>query len=271
MPFLLFLELASVYFLFNYSSREKTIFLIFSGIFAGLAFNSYQPGRIFFLVPFLMLLLAKIKFKRLLFFLIPFIVFILPINIYLFTHPGNDIRIDQQFFLKNTELSWQKKADFLADNIQKTGLMFVVKGDVNAHHNYPNKPALNPVLGSLFLLGLILAVVNNKNRVNQFFLIYFMIAIVPTILTYPWENPNMLRTYTALPSIIFFIGLSIVYICSLKMKYKMLLCYCVALLLCFSSFYELRTYFKFQALAFKQAFDKPDYLKVIEKSTQNTK
>lgn len=48
MPFLLLLELISLYGIVLYQKNKKILFLIISGIFAGIAFNSYQPGRIFF-------------------------------------------------------------------------------------------------------------------------------------------------------------------------------------------------------------------------------
>ncbi len=90
--------------------------------------------------------------------------------------------------------------------------MFHFKGDVNGRHNYPGKPALNPILGILFIAGLTFAVKNWKNPLNLFAICYLLFAIFPTILTYPWENPNMLRTFTAIPSVIYFIGLAIIVI-----------------------------------------------------------
>lgn len=273
MPFLLFLELTSFYFAILYLDKKKLILLISSGICAGLAFNSYQPGRIFFLIPLTVLILNKIQWKNIVLFLTAFIVIISPMSFYLFTHPGNDIRIDQQLFLKNSELSLIKKAEFLGRNITSTSLMFFTKGDLNGHHNYPGKPALNPVLSLFFLMGFIITIINCKNIYNMIFLSYFFIALIPTILTYPWENPNMLRTYTVLPAIIYFVGQTIMFLLLRFKKYK-LLNFLIALLLLFlsiSSFYEMRTYFKYQPLVFKQAFDKPDYLKIIRKDTLKQK
>jgi predicted membrane-bound mannosyltransferase len=54
--FLLFLELLSIYLFVKWYFKNKNIFLIFSGIFSGLAFNSYIPGRIFFLLPLFFLI-----------------------------------------------------------------------------------------------------------------------------------------------------------------------------------------------------------------------
>lgn len=266
-PFLLFLELASLYFILHTVKKPVAPCVLLSAIFSGLAFNSYQPGRIFFIVPLLVLLVKKVNWRSIVYFLVIFAIMIFPMSFYLITHPGNDIRIDQQFFLKNTELSIDKKIKFLSSNIQTTSLMFFTNGDINGQHNYSGKPALNPVLAMFFTIGLFLALFNLKEFSNKLFLFYFFIAIIPTILTYPWENPNMLRTYTALPSIVYFIGLTFLEIYRLiKKKYKKYLfifIYLSSALYLLSSIYELRTYFKYQRLVFKQAFDKPDNLNII--------
>jgi len=278
MPFLLFLELASLYFLLMSLKKNATCYmlhasLILSGLFAGLAFNSYQPGRIFFLVPLFALIYKKIKLKNIVIFLTTFIMVVLPISVYLITNPGNDIRINQQFFLKNSQLSVEKKAEYLGSNISSTFLMLVSKGDINGTHNYTGKPALNPILFAFFFIGFMLAIKQFNNFNNKLFLLYFFIAVLPTILTYPWENPNMLRTYTALPSIIYFASLAFIswknYVIKKfnKMKYLQILLLTTSyLLLATSSIYEMRTYFKYQPLVFKQTFDKPDYLKIIRQN-----
>lgn len=267
--FLLFLELVSIYFLIS----KKSLFI--SGLFAGLAFLSYTPGRIFFLLPIGYLFLTKksafVKttadkqssnetIKRLLLFLIPFVIIITPLTNYLINN--NDTRVDQQFFLKNNEMPIQEKLTGLWHNISSTALMFNVKGDVNGRHNYPNKPALNPILGLLFIIGLITTMKQLNNDNNKLFLFYFFISIFPALMTYPWENPNMLRTFTVLPSIIYFIGQGIIILCAIVHKIvknkgtlKYLILTIFYLILVFSCLYELRTYFKYQSVVFSQSFE----------------
>ena len=276
--FLLFLELMSLYFLLKsinphfehlrnrrVSAREwlflnarntASSFLMISGIFAGFAFNSYTPGRIFFIAPLTILVIKTIQqfnnftIRHLLYFIIPFVIIITPLTLYLLSHP--DTRVDQEFFLKNTELSTQKKGEFLADNVVSTALEFNVKGDVNGRHNYPYKPALNPILGILFLAGLVITIQQFSNTNNLLFLIYFILSLIPAILTYPWENPSMLRTFTAIPTIVYFIGLSIAAL--LKRSNKLLLLI-ICILLFVSAVYEIRTYFFYQSRVFPAAFE----------------
>ncbi|MFA5770240.1 MAG: glycosyltransferase family 39 protein [Patescibacteria group bacterium] len=258
--FLLFLELMSIYFLISKKS------LIISGIFAGLAFLSYTPGRIFFLLPIGYLFLTMKQWnnetiKRLLLFLIPFLIIIAPLTNYFMTN--KDTRIDQQFFLRNHEMPIQEKLDGLWHNISSTALMFNIKGDVNGRHNYPNKPALNPILGLLFIIGLAIAMKQLNNNNNKLFLFYFLLSIFPALMTYPWENPNMLRTFTVLPSVVYFIGNAIIILCAvvhkiIKNKNKLfgyLILNTLYFILLISCFYELRTYFKYQSIVFNQSFE----------------
>ncbi|MBI5122765.1 glycosyltransferase family 39 protein [Candidatus Roizmanbacteria bacterium] len=261
--FLLFLELMSIYFLLRCIDTSKYLHLILSGIFSGLAFNSYTPGRIFFLLPLGFLILKKLRksnneiMKQLLLFLIPFIIMVTPLTLYLSTH--TDTRIDQQFFLMNHEMPIQEKLNGLWHNVSSTALMFNIKGDVNGRHNYPNKPALNPTLGILFIIGLIISIKNYKNLYNNLFLLYFLISLFPALMTYPWENPNMLRTFTVLPSVFYFISNAIIILWTTVLKIfpnkkKIVFCF-LFLVILFSSFYELRTYFKYQSSVFKQSFE----------------
>ncbi len=290
--FLLFLELVSIYFLIlanakvtnflrlgiprflrgGFPLEQKnllpSIYLIISGLFAGLAFLSYTPGRIFFLLPlgFLVFQLVNsltrkqfnnITIKQFLYFLIPFIIIITPLTAYLLTN--KDTRIDKLFFWRNHEMTVNEKIIGTANNIKSITLMFFTKGDMNGRHNYPGKPAINPALGILFIIGLLISIKNFKDLYNKMFLFYFLISLFPAILTYPWENPNMLRTYTVLPSIIFFVGMAIYKLSAAASKLsflsKKIPIFIFVIIIALSSFYELRTYFKYQSKVFYDSFE----------------
>lgn len=265
--FLLFLELTSIYLFIKFDEIKKTklanFYLIFSGLFAGLAFLSYIPGRIFFAFPAGLIFLRlfgqerKQVVKNLLLFLIPFVIVITPLTVYLSTHI--DTRIDQEFFMNNHQVTIPVKIAGLWHNISTTALMFNVKGDVNGRQNYPNKPALNPLLGIFFLIGLGFSVWHWKKYENQIFLIYFLLSIFPALMTYPWENPSMLRTFTAIPSVIFFAAMALLELSRIISKKfpssQKLIFTGIFLVVLFSAFYELRTYFKYQSTVFNQAFE----------------
>jgi len=287
--FLLFLELTSIYFLLKFEDilkakipnflrfdvfRQKisvsSFYIFSSGVFAGLAFISYTPGRIFFLLPigFIILnsyrqgmprLYNKTIIKNILLFLIPFMIIITPLTLHLSTN--QDSRIDKLFFWRNHEMTLNEKIVGTANNVKTITLMFFTKGDMNGKHNYPGKPALNPILGILFIIGLISSIKNYKNLYNKLFLFYFLISVSPSLAIYPWENPSMLRTFTVIPSVVYFVGNAIIILNAAVHKiiknkfFRYFILNTLYLILILSSFYELRTYFKYQAPVFEHSFE----------------
>lgn len=275
--FLLFLELSSLLFFLRYTEHRQKKWLIPAGVFAGLAYNSYQPGRLFILlilgVLFLFILERKQNRLDFSFFsrktattfltlLVPFIIVITPLSLYL--SQNQDVRMYQLFYPANNEMKLSEKFEFFKQNLTGTTLMFTVKGDVNGRHNYPNKPALNPILSILFVSGLVLALWHMRDKMNQLYIMYFFLSVVPTLLTYPWENPNMLRTITTIPSIIFFSVLSL-FFCIRWIEKRHTIPYKIIVLVLFlivmiSAAYDLRTYFVHQAVVFTEAFEAPNEL-----------
>jgi len=264
---LLFLELLSLYFLFQCFKTLKWRQSFFSGLFAGLAYISYTPGRVFFALPLFFLVLnifaekkkqnKNTAIKQTVFFLIPFVIIIMPLTAYFLT--SKDTRIDQLFFWRNHEMSLQEKINGTMQNFSSLTLMFFSKGDMNGRHNYPGKPALNPILGLLFIIGLFQTIKQWNNKNNKIFLAYFFLSITPSLAIYPWENPSMLRTFTVLPSVAYFIGQAIsglhIYSKKIFAKKEPVFFFVISAIILFSSFYEIRTYFKYQSLVFKQSFE----------------
>ncbi|MFZ6035203.1 MAG: glycosyltransferase family 39 protein [Patescibacteria group bacterium] len=259
--FLLFLELASIYFLLRSRLNEggalPGFWLALSGLFAGLAFNSYTPGRFFFVVPLVYILATSLKNKKQLarrtfMYAVPFLIAIAPLTVYLATHQDN--RVDKLFFWKNHEMTVQEKVIGTMQNISSVGSMFVVKGDMSGKHNYPGKPALNPIIGLLFVSGLLISLRKIKSAENLMFAAYLFVSILPSLMIYPWENPNMLRTFTAIPSVIYFTGVSSLSVVK-KIKRTRAAIALLAMFFLVSSLYEIRTYFVYQAKVFPSAFE----------------
>src|SRR3990167_11072855 len=268
--FLLMLELSSLIFIILYKKNKKNSALVLSGIFAGLAYNSYTAGRLFVALPLFLLLFEMFKDKKfalkwknwrpLFIFLIPFLILIMPITIYL--SQNRDIRIYQLFMVMNDKMELSEKIAFVWANIKKTFAMFNFKGDPNGVHNFPNKPALNPILGILFVIGLGISFWKWKKFANSLFLVYFFISILPTLLVYPWENPHMLRTFTALPAIAYFIAVAMQFLIEKfeKKINKKWIFAALILVITASMIYELRTYFLYQRLVLEESFRKQNSL-----------
>jgi len=235
-------------------------FLVTTGVLVGLSYNSYTPGRIFFILPLIMMIFdfwkekmgKKEIAKQLLALLIPFVIFTAPLNVYFTKHDDN--RIYEQFYLQNEQLSIQEKTTFLGQNIAKVSGMFFFKGDMNGRHNYPGKAMLNPLLGLLFVFGFAINLYKWKKFSHRLFLLYFAIGILPPLLTYPWENPNSLRAVTVLPAVAFFVGQSLLLISKIPIN-KTYLFYGLFIIVSLSAIYEIRTYFVFQSLVFPASFE----------------
>ena len=136
--------------------------------------------------------------------------------------------------------------------------MFNLDGDLNGRHNYPGKAIFNPVVGAFFLLGFLVTVLHLKNFYNHFFFMYFIISLIPALFTYPIENPNYLRTYTAVVPSLYFVGNGLTYLLQSEQKSKMLLLGTIVLLLvlfALSSLYDIRTYFHYQRIVFNKSFE----------------
>lgn len=272
---LLLLELTSLLFFLSFIKNKKIISLVFSAVFAGLAFNSYTPGRIFFTLPVFFLIvergnLIKEKFKNI-FFIAVFVIFAAPLSFSLINI--KDVRFDKQFYLKNANLTIQKKIEFFQKNVISTLSMFYLLGDRNGRHNYPGKPAINPILVGFLLIGTVFALKKIKKLNNQVFFFYFLLSVFPALLTHPSDNPNMLRTYTTLPSIVYFAVYGYERMINAVKKYAFRNAVKLIFLILFfiSSFYELRTYFVYQKRVLNDSFDVRIELKKLFPVMKNAK
>lgn len=257
--FLLYLELMTILFFFLFQKTRVIIYLIGTAVFSGLVFHSYYPGRIFFLLPLLFLFYypaKKLVKKNVFIFLLIFLLTAFPLLVYLSTH--KDLRIQEQLFLTDKKINIKNKISYFVENIVKVGYMFNLQGDLNGRHNYPGKSLFNPVVGAIFLFGLLVTILNLKIFSNQFFFIYFILSLVPSLFTYPVENPNSLRTYTSIISSVYFIGNGITYLLQSEKRARMLFLVVVLvliLLFALSSMYDLRTYFLYQRQVFNKSFE----------------
>jgi len=125
---------------------------------------------------------------------------------------------------------------------------------MNGRHNYPGKPMLNPIIGMLFGIGIIMSLKNWKKFSHQLFLLYFALGILPPLLTYPWENPNALRAVTVLPAVAFFVGQGLLLLSKIPIK-KQYVMFGLCIIVTLSAIYEVRTYFVFQSLVFPASFE----------------
>jgi len=256
--FLLFLELVSLISILLYVENKKWVWLGLSILFAGLSFYSYTPGRIFFLVPLAILAFCvnvKNKFKMIILFFGAFVCIIAPL-VFQMASVGGDVRVGEELILFDSGVNFAGKVHCLFENIEKTTQMFGFAGDMNGRHNYPGKAALNPILFILFLGGLYAAILKRR-FMDIIFLLYFAVSLIPTILTHPTGNPNMLRTISVIIPVIYFVGIFIEELLTFgsAKKYGNYIGSILVAFIVLSSIYELRSYFVFQKEVTRNSFE----------------
>jgi len=243
--YLLFWELLAVYNLLAFHKSKKTKNLVVLIISTILAFYSYLPGRIFFIVPLAFLIWQKTAWKTVALYLCTVLILAIPLMV---ASGAVENRVSSLTYLSQS-IPISQKVGYFFENISKNLLMFNFRGDINGRHNYPGKPALNPLLGILFWVGLFLGF-RQKSKYRLFFL-WISLGFVATLFTLPAENPHFLRTYTTTAGVVFFITLALE---KLFPKPKFL-GYLLIGLIILSGVYEIRTYFKYQKKVFISAFE----------------
>jgi len=89
-------------------------------------------------------------------------------------------------------------------NLKNAALMFNWQGDIVWVNSVPNDPVIDPLMGALFVLGLVYALVRLV-RYREWLYAYLLLAIPVLTLTstaaisFPQENPSVLRAGPAIP------------------------------------------------------------------------
>ncbi len=95
-------------------------------------------------------------------------------------------------------------AKALWNNTEAHLLMFNLVGDGNGRHNVPGEPMLDPLTGSLFLLGLALALRRWRDPPNFLMLLVFFVMLLGGILSLDYEAPQSLRSIGVVPALAYF-------------------------------------------------------------------
>ena len=99
--------------------------------------------------------------------------------------------------------------DFLWTNLDRYLLMFNFRGDVNGRHNLPGEPMLDFAVAALAALGFLFCLSRPHRPVPFLLLVWFFFALLPGLVTLPFEAPNTLRAIGSLPVAYIFAGVAI--------------------------------------------------------------
>jgi hypothetical protein len=126
--------------------------------------------------------------------------------------------IERVSTLEERFAAFQQNVPVLLDNIRNALLMYNWKGDVAWVSAEPNRPTMDPVTGTLLVVGLgawIARMVHRKDPADWLMPPLVFIMLLPSALSiaYPIENPSATRTSGTLPIVYLFAALALSLVC----------------------------------------------------------
>ncbi len=192
------------------------------GIALGLSLCFYTPLRILpplilgylFVLGLLTIARRRIKFKQL---IAPVIIMLIGCVIAVAPFAQYALRKPEIVFSRTDEVSLLNADKRLEKNLplalwyqaNQHFLMFNIRGDNNGRHNLPGAPLLDPIMGTLFVAGLVLALAqiargqSHRHR-NTLMLLMLITMNLPGILSLEIEAPHALRSIGTLPAALYF-------------------------------------------------------------------
>ena len=199
----------AMYFLIRGLKRQNRNDFILSGLFLGLGLHGYTPSRV---APFVILLgilvylfhqkFSKVKTKAIFNFITLIMASVLVfIPLLGFTISNPDIVL----FRSLTRVSSMEKplnepaSTIFAKNNLMALTMFNYEDGETWVHSIPHRPALDIVMGVLFLFGLILVIARyaeHRGWLDLYMLLSIPVLLLPSTLSlaFPAENPSLNRT-----------------------------------------------------------------------------
>ena len=190
----------------GYSRKPRLLPFVLAGLALGGSFYTYKAGYFVPIVVALFVVYAIIVergFLRrhgrgLLLMALVTVLASLPLGIYFATHPDDFLRRPTSVSLVGSsglEGSWQA----LTDNLPRVLGMFFLEGDADPRRNLPGRPALDPFLACLFLVGLVRSLVGFRRPALALAPIWVGVMIVPTLVTE--YAPQFARAIGATPAV----------------------------------------------------------------------
>lgn len=122
-----------------------------------------------------------------------------PIGLYFVTHPANFLQRPASVALVGGESAPESPWQALGDNLPRVLRMFFLWGDANPRSNLPGRPALDPFLALLFLVGVGRALVEFRRPTSALPLIWLGVMTLPTLITE--HAPHFGRAIGATPAL----------------------------------------------------------------------
>ena len=244
----------------KFEISKSAVYIFLTGLSFGLVQHTYQSARIYvlFYVFFFPLywLTNRLEIRKLViqasFFTFGLVLAVAPLVYVYFDHPESfDSRRSELVFYQNlspSELIWSLKESTL-----RTLGMFHLRGYDVSCYNVPGKPMLDWVTGVLFVIGIFLSFRYLDRHMKLVFYLFFVVALVPSIISYWPASPHGLRAAGVIIPTIGFSAIALDKVTRLSGRYWVLM---AALLFGLIGFFNLKAYFVDQAALQTDCFRK---------------
>lgn len=130
-----------------------------------------------------------------------------PIAVYFATHPASFLQRPASVALGSGDGALPSSWQALVDNAPRVLGMFFLQGDANPRSNLPGRPALDPFLALLFLVGLVQVVIGSLRgrAISTLPWIWLGVMVLPTLVTE--YAPHFGRAIGATPALAFLCAL----------------------------------------------------------------
>lgn len=213
------LALTLLFYFFIKAYREgKLKYYVATGVTFALGFYTYLSFRMAPLVLIALLIFILVKDKKFLsknwknisWMAVAFFVVMIPMFIHFYHVPG-DMLGRSSTSIMNKELNGGDPVKTFFVGIGKTALMFNVHGDENYRHNLGGTPMLDPIIGILFWIGVVITL-TRLNKIEYFLLLMWVGALsLPEILTAE-GIPHALRIVGIMPVVFLCVGIAVAWI-----------------------------------------------------------
>ncbi len=212
-----FFELITLYFIFRALRKKTFLDFTFAGISLGLGLSFYASMRLFpFVIAIVVIFIGikqfrfiKINWRYFLLFILAITVTSVPIFQYALKSPidfWSRINETSIFSGKTTEEAWKAVSETTKEHL----LMFNYQGDRNGRHNLPGEPMLDPISGTLMVMGIAFSLKRIRKLIPILLIGWFLIMLAPGIFSLDFESPQSLRAIGSLPVAYLFAALAIV-------------------------------------------------------------
>lgn len=198
----------AVYFLVRAVRRGRQGDYVLAGLCLGLGLLTYTAFRLapllLVVVPVIYWLAGKLRGREVLIGLVLLVtatlVAAMPEVRHYLSDPESFTERTKRLSIVGERSYWEARYDILESAERHLG-MFNLEGDRNGRHNLPGAAMLHPLVGVLFVLGIVLCLAHLRSALPWVFLAWLGIMLAGGVFSVLFEAPQSLRSIGILPAV----------------------------------------------------------------------